>query len=90
MKRAGVKLKFRKLPFSARIFDFFDAGIMAGIRHGVCHVQQAARELGIDVKDDTITFEARAMAIRRVSAAAADCDEDIRREVQIRWTPEDM
>ena len=31
LKRAGVRLKFRKLPFSARIFDFFDAGMMAGI-----------------------------------------------------------
>ena len=33
LKRAGVRLKFRQLPFSARIFDFFDAGAMAGIRH---------------------------------------------------------
>ena len=33
LKRAGVRLKFRQLPFSARIFDFFDAGAMAGIQH---------------------------------------------------------
>ena len=81
LKRAGVKLKFRKLPFSARIFDFFDAGIMAGIRHSVADIQRITADLGI-VDGDEMKFESKAMAIR--------LGESGRREVQIRWLPPNM
>ena len=42
LRRAGVKLKFRKSVFSARNFDFFDAGVMA------CHLVRKQLEGGFN------------------------------------------
>ena len=81
LKRAGVKMKQREVIFSARIFDFFDSGIMAGVRHQVCDTQRAARALGI-ADDMTMTFQAKAMSIRVGHMG--------QREVHIRWIPENM
>ena len=81
LKRAGVRLKFRKLPFSARIFDFFDAGMMAGIRDQVARVEEAGRRLAI--QGEEVVLSSRAMALRTNGANGL-------REVKIRWTPENM
>ena len=80
LKRAGVKLKFRKLPFSARIFDFFDAGMMAGIRDQISSL--ATRSAGFNVVDDTVVFHSKAMSLR--------IGESGQREVQLRWIPLNM
>ena len=80
LKRAGVRLKCRKLPFSARIVDFFDAGMMAGIRDQVARVEALSQRLGI--QGDAVTLTSRAMALRTGPNGT--------REVQIRWSPENM
>ena len=80
LKRAGVKLKFRKLPFSARIFDFFDAGMMAGIRDQVSNVQSLSPKLNI--VDDAVQFKSRAMAVREGRAGT--------KEVQLKWIPKNL
>ncbi len=80
LKRAGVRLKFRKLPFSARIFDFFDAGMMAGTRDQVARVEELSRRLGI--RGDQVTLTSRAMALRTGPNGT--------REVKIRWSPDNM
>ena len=82
LKRAGLKLKFRKLPFSARIFDFFDAGQMAGIRDQVTRVHGAAARLNIVDGGDAMVFKARAMALR--------LGQDGQRQVKLKWIPEEM
>ena len=82
LKRAGLKLKFRKLPFSARIFDFFDAGQMAGIRDQVTRVHGAAARLNIVDGGDAMVFKARAMALR--------LGQDGQRKVKLKWIPEEM
>lgn len=82
LKRAGVKLKIRKLPFSARIFDFFDAGLMAGLRHTVTFVEQTGRQLGL-TGGDRIVLTSRVVG-RRIRAG------DGRVEVRLKWLPEDM
>ena len=56
LRRAGVRLKFRHTVFSARIFDFFDRGVMAGIRHGL------AGDNG--VVDGVVKFRGRTVAVR--------------------------
>ena len=81
LKRAGVKLKFRELPFSARIFDFFDAGQMAGIRHGVAGLQQQAARLACS-NTETITFSSRVTS-RRVDPAGTV-------NLQIQWSPPNL
>lgn len=77
LKRAGVKLKFRQLPFSARIFDFFDAGNMAGIRHTVAELEERSC-LG-SVLGDTIQLSARVLGTR--------IHPDGQRWLNVRWTP---
>ena len=80
LKRAGVRLKFRELPFSARIFDFFDAGMMAGIRAQVSSLVERSPRFGIT--DDAVNFTSKVMAMR--------LGESGQREVQLRWIPENM
>ena len=77
LKRAGVKLKFRQLPFSARIFDFFDAGNMAGIRHTVAELEERSCLGG--VTGDTIQLSARVLGTR--------IHPDGQRWLNVRWTP---
>jgi zinc finger protein AEBP2 len=81
LKRAGVKLKFRALPFSARIFDFFDLGIMAGIRHQVVAMEEKATSK-FNIRNDSIQFTSKAISIRK--------DKDGRREVRLKWIPENL
>jgi len=81
LKRAGVKLKFRQLPFSARIFDFFDAGMMSGIRHQVAAMEKTSLEM-FNMRNDSIEFRSKAISIRK--------DENGIRKVQLKWIPEDL
>nr|BAW19573.1 AE binding protein 2 [Gnatocerus cornutus] len=39
-KRNGKKIRFRRQPWSARMFDFMDAGIMEGIQHKLLTMTQ--------------------------------------------------
>ncbi|TRY73957.1 hypothetical protein TCAL_11348 [Tigriopus californicus] len=56
LKRAGVKLKFRHTVFSARIFDFFDPGIMAGIKHQVYNLEGIGSHK-YNISGDSITLD---------------------------------
>ena len=80
LKRAGVRLKFRQLPFSARIFDFFDAGIMSGVRHGVSSMQQSAQTY--HMTNDEIHFTSKIISIRK--------EENGCQQAQVKWIPEDL
>jgi len=81
LKQAGVKIKNRELQFSARIFDFFDTGIMAGIRHQVVAIDEKSRT-EFNMRNDSIEFTSKAISIRK--------DRDGRREVQLKWIPENL
>ena len=86
LKRAGVKLKKRNLIFSARIFDFFDVGVMAGIRHGVYDLEVKSASLGLaraTSGGEEVEFRPRIAAVRTNTKSG-------RREALVRWTPEDM
>ena len=81
LKRAGVRLKFRQLPFSARIFDFFDAGVMSGVRHGVSDIEHNSARM-FNMTKDEITFSSKIISMRK--------DSEGRRQVQLKWIPEDL
>lgn len=81
LKQAGVKIKNRELQFSARIFDFFDTGIMAGIRHQVVAMDEKSRT-EFNMRNDSIEFTSKAISIRK--------DRDGRREVRLKWIPENL
>merc|ERR550539_1904862 len=81
LKRAGVRLKFRQLPFSARIFDFFDAGLMSGLRHYNSDLQTTSYET-FNISQDSIEFHSKIISIRK--------DGNGSRQVQLKWIPEDL
>merc|ERR1719481_432637 len=81
LKRAGVKLRFRELPFSARIFDYFDAGMMAGIRHQVSSMEAASTQ-SFNMKNDCIKFECKIVSVRTDLCG--------RKNLLIKWSPENL
>ena len=84
LKRVGVRLKYRKSMFSARNFDFFDAGVMAGVKDAVNKLDVTSRDIfNIDSKL-TITFEASEILATRKNGP------NKRRSVLVRWTPENL
>ncbi|GLV37106.1 jing [Carabus blaptoides fortunei] len=79
-KRNGKKLRYRRQPWSARMFDFFDAGIMEGLQHRLVTMTEK-RTLGEVSKSpgDIVTLQSTVLA-RRVEA-------DGSRKVLLRWHP---
>ena len=70
--------------FSARNFDFFDAGVMAGVKDAVNKLENKSRDIfNIDSKN-MITFKAlEILATRKNSQSEKRC-------VLVRWTPENL
>ena len=64
LRRAGVKLKFRKSVFSARNFDFFDAGIMAGVQHAIFDLERIG-ESEFGLKNEVVKLSGKILAKRR-------------------------
>ena len=81
LRRAGVKLKFRKSVFSARNFDFFDAGVMAGVKHAIFDLERIA-ETEFGLKNDTVKFSGKIVARRRRNNQET--------EVLVQWFPINM
>lgn len=71
-------------PNISRIFDFFDPGIMAGIRH-LNHDLETSHSLtlSMDPRQDSVTFKAKATALRRNPWTG-------KREARVRWVPENL
>jgi hypothetical protein len=81
LRRAGVKLKFRRCVFSARNFDFFDVGVMAGLKHAIVDAEtEAARSYGL--RGEKVVFRGQVAATRRTL--------DGRQEVYVQWSPENL
>jgi hypothetical protein len=81
LRRAGVKLKFRRCVFSARNFDFFDVGIMAGLKHAIV-AAEASAEKKFGLRNEKIRFQSRVLASRKTADGQA--------EVYIQWLPENL
>lgn len=99
LKRAGVKLKFRHTVFSARIFDFFDPGIMTGIKHQVYNLERIGSHK-YNISGDSITFRSRVLGVKKHERATTihhhqnhrdgDNQDDDMRMALVRWTPENL
>lgn len=74
LKRNGKKLRYRRQPWSARMFDFFDAGIMEGLQHRLGASSQVAT-------DGMLQLRGKELARRMVKGAT---------EVYVEWTPANM
>ena len=77
MQRAGVKLKLRPVVFSARIFDFFDAAVMPGLRHANYDLA------GSKYNAEEVEFTPRVTGVRTNAKTGA-------REANVRWLPENL
>ena len=75
LKRAGVRMKVRRTVFRARIFDFFDKGIMTGIQ---------AANARRDVTETAINFTSHIVAVRKA------LENQSQAEALVKWTPADM
>lgn len=78
LKRNGKKLRYRRQPWSARMFDFFDAGIMEGLQHRLGASSQVAG-------DGMLQLRGRELARRTVKSASGAAV-----EVYVEWTPANM
>ena len=84
LKRVGVRLKYRKSVFSARNFDFFDAGVMAGVKDALNKLDVMSKDVfNIDSKL-TMTFEASEILATR------NTESNKRKSVLVRWKPENL
>ena len=79
-QRAGVKLKLRPVVFSARIFDFFDAAVMPGLRHANHDLSAGS---GSGAGSGEVEFTPRVTAVRTDPKTGA-------REANVRWVPENL
>ena len=78
LKRNGKKLRYRRQTWSARIFDFFDSGIMEGLQHRLVASAQIAA-------DEMLLLRGRELARRTVKKTS-----EVLTEVYVEWTPADM
>ena len=70
--------------FSARNFDFFDAGVMAGVKDAVNKLEVKSRDIFSMNSKIIITFEAsEILATRRTGP-------NRNKSVLVRWTPENL
>ena len=84
LKRIGVRLKYRESMFSARNFDFFDTGVMAGVKDAVNKLETTSRDVfNIDSKN-IITFKAKEILATRNNGPNG------RWTALVRWTPENL
>ncbi|XP_055678359.1 zinc finger protein jing homolog [Lutzomyia longipalpis] len=74
IRRNGKKLRYRRQPWSARMFDFFDSGIMEGLQHRL-----KISSSYTSGPDGSVMFTGRRMG-RRVSPSGIT-------EIYVTWTP---
>ncbi|XP_014254968.1 zinc finger protein jing homolog [Cimex lectularius] len=83
IRRNGKKLRYRRQPFSARIYDYFDAGIMIGLQHNLIEMTEKRTQGQFDTcPGDSIILQSKVMGKRT----------DLNGEAQVllRWFPNNI
>ncbi|XP_050300427.1 uncharacterized protein LOC126738965 isoform X2 [Anthonomus grandis grandis] len=81
-KRNGRIIRFRRQPWSARMFDFIDPGIMEGLQHRLLCMTQV-RTLGqIGSAGEVVQLRSEILARRTDSKGA--------KHLLVRWHPQDV
>ncbi|VEN44060.1 unnamed protein product [Callosobruchus maculatus] len=82
-KRNGKKIRFRRQPWSARMFDFIDSGIMEGLQHNLLMLTQKRTAGKIsEAPGDEVQLHST------VQAKRTDADGSVK--YLLRWHPEDV
>ncbi|PNF35048.1 hypothetical protein B7P43_G09456 [Cryptotermes secundus] len=82
-RRNGKKLRYRRQPWSARMFDYFDAGIMEGLQHRLVNMTEVQTQGSVAAAaGNTVSLHSKVMA-RRV-------EPDGQMQVLLHWYPEDI
>ncbi|KAL3266691.1 hypothetical protein HHI36_010853 [Cryptolaemus montrouzieri] len=81
-KRNGKKIRFRRQPWSARMFDFIDSGIMEGLQHKLMDVTQKRTLGNMSASGDEISLQSQVLA-RRIESDGVT-------RILIRWHPQDI
>ncbi|KAH8308801.1 hypothetical protein KR059_001887 [Drosophila kikkawai] len=76
LRKNGKKLRYRRQPFSARMFDFFDTGIMEGLQHRLRQISTLTNGA------QAIEFQGQCLMRRRNSQGAHECF--------VRWSPREI
>ncbi|XP_011503553.1 PREDICTED: zinc finger protein jing [Ceratosolen solmsi marchali] len=83
VRRNGKKLRYRRQPWSARIFDYFDSGVMEGLQHRLLELaKMRTRGKLAETPGDSMTLTSQVLAKR------VEMDGKIR--VLLRWYPQDI
>uniref|UniRef100_A0A4Y0BLT8 C2H2-type domain-containing protein n=1 Tax=Anopheles funestus TaxID=62324 RepID=A0A4Y0BLT8_ANOFN len=77
LRKTGKKLRYRRQPWSARRFDFFDSGVMEGLQHRLIRLGAIASGQG-----GAITFRGIQLGRRHIPKAGT--------EVLVRWYPAEI
>lgn len=81
-KRNGKKIRFRRQPWSARMFDFIDCGIMEGVQHKLMSITQKRTGGDISTPGDEIRLQSEVLAKR--------IGNDGTTNFLIRWHPQNI
>ncbi|KAI4462625.1 zinc finger protein aebp2 [Holotrichia oblita] len=82
-KRNGKKIRFRRQPWSARMFDFIDSGIMEGLQYRLLTMTEKRTSGEFEnVAGDAVTVHSQILA-RRI-------EPDGSKKLLLRWHPKDI
>ena len=84
LKQIGIKLKYRESMFSARNFDFFDTGVMAGVKDAVNKLENRSKDIFNINFNNVITFEVSEILATRNNGP------NKRKTALVRWRPENL
>ncbi|KAH8389986.1 hypothetical protein KR200_004819 [Drosophila serrata] len=76
LRKNGKKLRYRRQPFSARMFDFFDTGIMEGLQHRLRQISTLTNGA------QAIEFQGQCLMRRRNVQGGYECF--------VRWSPREI
>ncbi|KAK4012258.1 putative Zinc finger protein AEBP2 [Daphnia magna] len=83
IRRNSKKLKHRRSKVApARLFDFFDSGVMERLRHQLINSRTTHNQIGVSCVTNDLTVHSQVIA-RRLDANGKS-------RVLLRWTPQDV
>ncbi|XP_050450322.1 uncharacterized protein LOC126850901 isoform X2 [Cataglyphis hispanica] len=83
VRRNGKKLRYRRQPWSARLFDYFDSGVMEGLQHRLQELATSRTQGRLaETPGNSMALTSQVLA-RRVES-------DGKTKVLLRWYPQDI
>ncbi|KAG7198254.1 hypothetical protein KM043_005657 [Ampulex compressa] len=83
VRRNGKRLRYRRQPWSARLFDYFDSGVMEGLQHRLLELAKSRTQGRLaETPGNSMALTSQVLA-RRVEL-------DGKVKVLLRWYPEDI